>query len=146
MDVGNRFGVRVISMSLTLPADAGEPMPTILIAGPKVARHEFPAATRQISLRNTGTNTLWVSFDCRSWVDIACGTSLDDRVIVRELWHCTQVGRTRFVVIGLALMSMDAEHSERDDDENRKSRVSLKSRTLPQKRRWLPSRSSQNRR
>lgn len=55
-------------MALTLPADAGEPMPAVLIAGAEVKRHEFPALTRQVSLRNTGTNTLWLSLDDgQSW-------------------------------------------------------------------------------
>ena len=93
-------------MSLTLPADAGEPMSAVLIAGREVKSVEFPTDTRQVSLRNTGTNTLWLSLDeGQSWFDVACGTSWDDRVSTRELWYCTQVGRTRFVVIGLALLS-----------------------------------------
>jgi len=91
-------------MSLTLPADAGEPMSAVLFAGSEVSCHKFPAATRQVSLRNTGTNTLWISLDQLSWIDVACGTSWDDRVYIQELWYCTQVGRTRFVVIGLALL------------------------------------------
>jgi hypothetical protein len=91
-------------MSLTLPADAGEPMATVLVAGPEPKRHEFPATTRQVSLRNTGTNTLWISLNKTFWFDVACGTSWDDRVSVRELWHCTQVGRTQFAVVGLALL------------------------------------------
>lgn len=95
-------------MALTLPADAGEPMSVGLIARSKVKQYEFPALTRQVSLRNTGTNTLWLSIDGgQSWFDVACGTSWDDRVSIRELHYCTQVGRTRFVVIGLALMSTD---------------------------------------
>lgn len=71
---------------------------------------EFPADTRQVSLRNTGTNTLWLSLDKgQSFFDVACGTSWDDRVNIRELWYCTQVGRTRFVVIGIALLSPSDE-------------------------------------
>lgn len=93
-------------MSLTLPADAGEPMSAVLIAEREVNSVEFPTDSRQISLRNTGTNTLWLSLDeGKSWFDVACGTSWDDRVSIRELWYCTQVGRTRFIVIGLALLS-----------------------------------------
>jgi hypothetical protein len=91
-------------MALTLPADAGEPMSAVLVADSEVRRHEFPAATRQVSLRNTGTNTLWLSLDQKSWFDVACGTSWDDRVHVRELWYCTQVGKTQFALIALALM------------------------------------------
>lgn len=91
-------------MSFTLPADAGVPLSENLRATPNVARYAFACDTRQVSLRNTGTNTLWFSLDKKNWVDVACGTSWDDRVNVSELWYCTQVGKTRFVVIGLALM------------------------------------------
>jgi hypothetical protein len=91
-------------MPLLLPADAGDPMAAVLVAGFEVQVHKFPAATRQVSLRNTGTNTLWLSLDRKSWFDVACGTSWDERVYIREFWYCTQVGETRFAVIGLALM------------------------------------------
>lgn len=91
-------------MALTLPADAGEPMSAVLVAAAKVQRHEFPALTRQVSLRNTGTNTLWLSLDKKKWFDVACGTSWDDRVSVRELWYCTQLGKTRFALLGIALI------------------------------------------
>ena len=95
-------------MPLTLPADAGEPMSAVLLASAVIRRHEFPALTRQVSLRNTGTNTLWLSLDeGASWFDVACGTSWEDRASVRDLLYCTQIGRTRFIVIGLALMGTD---------------------------------------
>ena len=89
-------------------------MSDVLVAGPTVERYEFPAVTRQVSLRNTGTNTLWFSLDNRKWIDLACGTSWDDRVCLREFWYCTQVGKTRFAVIGLALIS---NGGDRDDGE-----------------------------
>lgn len=93
-------------MSLTLPADAGEPMSSVLVATAEVKKHTFAAVTRQVSLRNTGTNTLWISLDDgASWFDVACGTSWDDRVTVEALWYCTQLGKTRVVVIGLTLKS-----------------------------------------
>jgi len=93
-------------MSLTLPADAGEPMSAVLTAAAKVRVHEFSAMTRQVSLRNTGTNTLWISLDEGvSWWDCACGTSWDDRVRVKKIWYCTQVGTTEFVVVGLAMIA-----------------------------------------
>jgi len=91
-------------MALTLPADAGEPMSTVLVADAKVRRHEFSTLTRQVSLRNTGTNTLWLSLDKKKWFDVACGTSWDDRVAIRELWYCTQIGKTRFPLLGVALI------------------------------------------
>jgi hypothetical protein len=85
-------------------------MSVVLVARAAVQRHAFPAVTRQVSLRNTGTNTLWLSLDQKSWFDVACGTSWDDRVRTREFWYCTQVGQTRFVVIGLALMGTSREN------------------------------------
>lgn len=120
-------------MALTLPADAGEPMQAVLIASSKVKHHEFPALTRQVSLRNTGTNTLWLSLDeGESWFDVACGTSWDDRVSLRAISYCTQLGRTRFVMIGLSLMDIAADGSV----EPIPARVP-KPRAV---RRWLPSR------
>lgn len=93
-------------MALTLPADAGEPMSANLYARAKVAHHKFSSVTRQISLRNTGTNTLWCSLDeGASWFDVAAGTSWDDRVHGQDLWYCTQVGVTMFIVIGLAMIT-----------------------------------------
>lgn len=91
-------------MSLTIPADAGVPMAAMLHSRAEPQRHVFPAQTRQVSLRNTGTNTLWLSFDQQTWVDVACGTAWDERVLTREVWHCTQVDETLVAVIGLTLM------------------------------------------
>ncbi len=78
-------------------------MPGELVARPKVRYHKFATSTRQISLRNTGVNTLWMSFDRVNWFDVACGTSWDDRVAALGFWYCTQVGVTTFVVNALAL-------------------------------------------
>ncbi len=83
-------------------ADAGQPMPADPVATPKVRYHKLKTASRQISLRNTGVNTLWVSFDREKWFDVACGTSWDDRVSVKGFWFCTQVGVTSFVVNAIA--------------------------------------------
>jgi hypothetical protein len=127
-------------MALTLPADAGEPMSAVLIANSKVKHHEFPALTRQISLRNTGTNTLWLSLDeGKSYFDVACGTSWDDRVSMRELWYCTQLGKTRFVVIGLSLMDIGGDGAGDNDSARRPAKPQLS-------RRWLPSRIGRDRR
>ena len=84
-------------------ADTGRPMPADLSAGPRVRYHKLATTTRQVSLRNTGVNTLWVSLDRISWFDVASGTSWDDRINVPGFWHCTQVGVTTFVANGLAL-------------------------------------------
>jgi hypothetical protein len=128
-------------VALTLPADAGEPLSKNLIASAEVKHHEFPALTRQVSLRNTGTNTLWISLDRgESWFDVACGTSWDDRAVVRELWYCTQVGRTRFVVIGLALMDMDSDQTSHEEDEDLPRRQASRRSPRRQKRGWFPSR------
>ncbi len=78
-------------------------MSAVIKADAVLRSFTFPTLTRQVSLRNTGTNTLWLSLDKETWFDIACGTSWDDRVRIRELWYCTQVGKTRFVLIGIAL-------------------------------------------
>ena len=134
-------------MALTLPADAGEPMSAVLLASAAVKRHEFPALTRQVSLRNTGTNTLWFSLDeGRSWIDVACGTSWDDRVSIMEMRYCTQVGRTRFVMIALALMATDRSQQPQADGGDSTRRSPMRERSERPARRILPSRMSQNRR
>jgi hypothetical protein len=85
-------------------ADAGAPMSRASIATPGNPQFiEFECPTRQISLRNTGVNTLWISFDKEEWFDIACGTSFDDRANVDGFWVLTQTGTTSFVVEALAL-------------------------------------------
>ena len=95
-----------VSLPLLLPADAGEPMSAVLVASAAVQEYKFPAQTRQVSLRNTGTNTLWCSLDGLHWFDVAVGTSWDDRISVQSFWYCTQLGTTEFALIGLALMSV----------------------------------------
>jgi hypothetical protein len=100
------------------PADAGSPMSENLVANAQVQKHEFPAVTRQVSLRNTGKNTLWFSLNKRNWFDVACGTSWDDRASVEELWYCTQLGKTTVVVVGLALISRDEDDDEDDEDDD----------------------------
>lgn len=84
-------------------------MPAELVARPAVHFHRFATATRQVSLRNTGVNTLWMSFDRENWFDVACGTSWDDRVTAAGFWYCTQVGVTTFVVNGLTLNLLAAK-------------------------------------
>jgi hypothetical protein len=98
-------------------ADTGRPMQADLVARSVIKYHRFDVATRQISLRNTGTSTLWISFDRENWVDIACGTSLDDRVCVNGLWHRTQTGRTSFVVVALQLSCKDSNVPAPTEDE-----------------------------
>ena len=83
--------------------DSGRPMPDERVASPKIRYLKFATATRQVSIRNVGVNTLWMSFDKKKWHDVACGTSWDDRAVVNGFWYCTQTGETSFVAIGLQL-------------------------------------------
>lgn len=96
-------------LEMSAPADSGRPMPDVKTAMPRLRYVKFSSATRQVSLRNVGVNTLWMSFDKQKWHDVACGTSWDDRVSVSGFWYCTQVGKTRFVVIGVRLCTPEAE-------------------------------------
>jgi hypothetical protein len=98
-------------------ADAGKPMPVELVAAAAIRYHAFVTATRQISLRNTGVNTLWLSFDRKRWFDVACGTSWDDRVNAKGFWYRTQLGKTAFVVNGLALNAFKEVLPEPATDE-----------------------------
>lgn len=95
-----------------LHADTGRPMPAELVASAKTRYHKLPTTSRQISLRNTGVNTLWLSFDKLHWFDVACGTSWDDRVSVSGFWYCTQVGKTSFVVNAIALNKLEGKSLE----------------------------------
>jgi hypothetical protein len=90
---------------LTLPADTGDPMSATLVATAEVQRHAFQTMTRQVSLRNTGKNTLWVSLDNGKWFDVAGGTAWEERVSVEELRYCTQLGKATFSLVGVALIS-----------------------------------------
>lgn len=92
-------------------------MPAELIASPRLSYHRLPTTTRQISLRNTGVNTLWMSFDKARWFDVACGTSWDDRVNVPGFWFCTQLGETSFVVNALALNRPNDTVPQPSDEE-----------------------------
>lgn len=82
-------------------------MPAELVADAQIKYYRLATTSRQVSLRNTGVNTLWVSFDRICWFDVACGTSWDDRVNVPGFWFCTQVGTTTAVVNVLALNYID---------------------------------------
>lgn len=95
-----------------LHADTGRPMPAEIRSDTDPRFHELPTTARQISLRNTGVNTLWVSFDKKAWFDVACGTSWDDRVNSPGFWHRTQIGRTSLVINALALNHLGARAAE----------------------------------
>lgn len=98
-------------------ADTGRPMPAELVASARLRYHKLVTASRQISLRNTGVNTLWLSFDRVHWFDVACGTSWDDRVNTPGFWYCTQVGVTALVVNALALNVLTGKSPEPTDEE-----------------------------
>jgi len=98
-------------------ADAGQVMPAERVAHSAIRYHHFATTTRQVSIRNTGTNTLWVSFDRMAWFDVAAGTSFDDRVSVAGFWFCTQLGKTSFVVNGLSLNVLDLKTPAPTDEE-----------------------------
>ena len=72
-----------------------------LVATSKEQIHRFKTRTRQVSIRNVGNNTLWLSFNGVEWFDIACGTAWDDRVNVDGFYYCTQTGETGFVGVGI---------------------------------------------
>ena len=92
-------------------------MPAELIARSAVRFHKFQTATRQVSLRNTGTNTLWLSFDRENWFDVAAGTSWDDRLAITGFWYCTQLGSTLFVVNGLSMNQIEFTPPVPTDEE-----------------------------
>ena len=92
-------------------------MPAELVASAKLRYHALPTTSRQISLRNTGVNTLWLSFDKVHWFDVACGTSWDDRVNVPGFWYRTQLGTTAFVVNALALNRLEGKSPAPESDE-----------------------------
>jgi hypothetical protein len=92
-------------------ADAGRPMPAEVVASAAIECYKFRSTTRQVSIRNTGTNTLWISLDGENWFDIAAGTSFDDRFVIDKFWHRTQLGKTTFAVNGVALNKIPFEIS-----------------------------------
>lgn len=63
----------------------------------------FPLGGRigHLSLRNTGINTLWISFDDKTFFDIASGTSYDEDVDIQSFYAKTQNGHTTFVCNGV---------------------------------------------
>lgn len=114
-------------------SDAGRPMQKNEVASATVRCVEFTTDTRMLSLRNTGLNTLWFTFNNPAellsaeatqtpwgpvdangdpwpgapvWFDVACGTSWEDRLISKRMWYCTQSGETSFVAMGLKLCNI----------------------------------------
>ena len=54
---------------------------------------------KEIAIRNTGCNTLWVSMDGIVWFDVACGTSWDARLEADHFFARTKVGETDMVCL-----------------------------------------------
>lgn len=81
----------------TTHADSGLPDIFNGEVSDREAWHALKDHSRAISLRNTGPETLWISFDGREWFDIPSGTSWGSHAVVGGFWHCTQVGETSFV-------------------------------------------------
>ncbi len=79
-------------------ADSGLPRVLNGSSTPEEQRFDLLGSTRAISLRNTGGESLWVSFDRREWFDVPSGTSWGSHAVARYFWHCTQIGETSFVV------------------------------------------------
>ena len=54
---------------------------------------------KEITMQNQGANTLWFSFDRKTFFSIACGTSFDQRAEFEYIWLRTDVGlKTAYVL------------------------------------------------
>lgn len=109
-------------------SDTGRPMQRHEVATPEVGSIVFDDETRQLSIRNTGVNTLWFTFEDPTkqyvvvdeetgkaigtrdavWFDLACGTSWDDRIITKHMRFRTQTGVTTFIAMGVRLHTLPA--------------------------------------
>ena len=49
---------------------------------------------KELAVRNTGMNTLWISFDGIVWWDVASGTSFDIRAELEFFYAKTKIGVT----------------------------------------------------
>jgi hypothetical protein len=76
-------------------------MPDEVESTSKLRYYRFDTHTAYVTIQNTGTNTLWLSLDRRTWHHVMSGTSWDLGINVQGFYHCTQTGRTYFAVIGL---------------------------------------------
>lgn len=54
---------------------------------------------KELAIRNTGTNTLWISLDAKVWYDVAAGTSWDARMEFDRFYARTKIGTTTLVVL-----------------------------------------------
>lgn len=81
--------------------DPGQPHFFDGLALPESVRFPMPGRIGHLSLRNTGINTLWISFDDKNYFDIAAGTSYDEDVDIQGFWAKTLNGWTTFVTNGV---------------------------------------------
>lgn len=98
-------------------SDSGKPMPDEIRATDEIRYVRFATSTREVALRNTGVNSLWISLDRKKWFDVPSGTSWDGRVIVPGFWFCTQTDETWFALYALQLAPADMAVSAPTDEE-----------------------------
>jgi hypothetical protein len=78
---------------------AGMPRSFSEEVGREKKKISFGMRAKEITLRNVGCNTLWVSLDGKVWHDVACGTSWDQRLEADYFYIRTKVGTTKVVII-----------------------------------------------
>lgn len=81
--------------------DPGQPHFFEGLALSEAAKFPMPGRIGHISLRNTGINTLWISFDDKEFFDIAAGTSYDEDIDITTFSAKTLNGFTTFVCNGI---------------------------------------------
>lgn len=78
---------------------AGMPRSFFEEVGREPKKIAFGMRVKEITLRNVGCNTLWFSIDKVRWMDVACGTSWDQRLEADFFYIRTKVGTTKVVAI-----------------------------------------------
>lgn len=81
----------------------------------EVKFHRFETHTRRLSIRNEGNGTLFLSFDNKNWFPLASGTSYEDPINAKGVWHRTQVGRTYFAVVGIQMNNLRGQAALPDE-------------------------------
>lgn len=84
-----------------MPRDPGQPHFFEGLALAEGWQVELPGRIGHISLRNTGVNTLWVSWNGKDWFDVAAGTSYDEDIDIRTFHVKTLNGWTTFMFNGV---------------------------------------------
>lgn len=73
---------------------AGQPDLRVLTVTSERQVENFSDKGGHLTLRNNGTNTVWISWNGRRWFDIAVGTSYECDQETCHLHYCTQMGRS----------------------------------------------------